>query len=100
QSLFSAATGGRLSASKSPVRLEAAAATAPPVPESPSPKALVDEEELTRKFALRDEDQAVLQGAAQAEARDVSFSIWDYGGQKVFYALHHIFLTDKGLYLV
>lgn len=30
----------------------------------------------------------------------ISFNIWDYGGQEVFYALHHIFLTQQGLYLV
>jgi len=28
------------------------------------------------------------------------FSIWDYGGQKVFYTLHHLFLTRFGVYLL
>mmetsp|Transcript_3144 Transcript_3144/g.4237 ORF Transcript_3144/g.4237 Transcript_3144/m.4237 type:complete len:948 (+) Transcript_3144:202-3045(+) len=30
----------------------------------------------------------------------VSFSIWDYGGQTVFYSLHHLFLTKFGVYLL
>ena len=30
----------------------------------------------------------------------VTLSIWDYGGQDVFYALHHIFLTRCGIYCV
>ena len=30
----------------------------------------------------------------------VTLSIWDYGGQKVFHALHHIFLTNLGIYCV
>ncbi|GBG34516.1 Leucine-rich repeat serine/threonine-protein kinase 1 [Hondaea fermentalgiana] len=61
-------------------------------------KPLLAPEEVARRFQLRDEDEAFLQRAAPA--RKVSFSIWDYGGQRVFYALHHIFLTEKGLYLV
>lgn len=30
----------------------------------------------------------------------LSFSIWDYGGQRVFYTLHHLFLTEYGVYLL
>ena len=30
----------------------------------------------------------------------VTLSIWDYGGQEVFHALHHIFLTNHGIYCV
>ena len=26
---------------------------------------------------------------------ELSISIWDLGGQKVFYTLHHLFLTRK-----
>ena len=26
--------------------------------------------------------------------------MWDFGGQEVFYALHHLFLTQQGIYLV
>lgn len=32
--------------------------------------------------------------------RKLTLSIWDYGGQEVFYALHHIFLTQFGVYVV
>ena len=34
------------------------------------------------------------------EKDDIICSIWDYGGQKVFQALHHIFLTRNGLYII
>ena len=34
------------------------------------------------------------------EKDDIICSIWDYGGQKVFQSLHHIFLTKFGLYLI
>jgi len=30
----------------------------------------------------------------------ISFNIWDYGGQEVFYTLHHLFLTRYGVYMV
>lgn len=39
-----------------------------------------------------------------AKGRDdkegIRMSIWDYGGQDVFYTLHHLFLTKYGVYLV
>ncbi|GBG24618.1 Leucine-rich repeat serine/threonine-protein kinase 2 [Hondaea fermentalgiana] len=31
---------------------------------------------------------------------EISFTIWDYGGQEVFYALHHLFLTQYGVYVL
>lgn len=30
----------------------------------------------------------------------IRLTIWDYGGQEVFYALHHLFLTDYGVYML
>ena len=37
----------------------------------------------------------------QEDAKDaIRVSIWDYGGQSVFYTLHHLFLTRFGVYLV
>lgn len=30
----------------------------------------------------------------------LGFTIWDYGGQKVFYSLHNLFLSSQGIYLV
>lgn len=39
--------------------------------------------------------------AAAREKRDtITFSLWDYGGQSVFYALHHLFLTKYGVYVL
>ena len=32
------------------------------------------------------------------EETRVQLTIWDYGGQRVFYALHHLFLTEYGVY--
>ncbi|GBG35164.1 Leucine-rich repeat serine/threonine-protein kinase 1, partial [Hondaea fermentalgiana] len=37
---------------------------------------------------------------ADKEEEETSFTIWDYGGQEVFYALHHLFLTQYGVYVV
>lgn len=65
-------------------------------------KPLVTEKESAQRFELTEADQAILRApkSKQSKDADVSFTIWDYGGQEVFYALHHIFLSDKGLYLV
>lgn len=35
-----------------------------------------------------------------SELKSVKFTIWDYGGQSVFHSLHHLFLTQYGVYLV
>ena len=29
-----------------------------------------------------------------------TFSVWDFGGQEVFYTIHHLFLTANGLYVL
>ncbi|GBG31958.1 Ras-related C3 botulinum toxin substrate 1 [Hondaea fermentalgiana] len=72
--------------------------------DAPDVTPLVPQDELAQRFALTEADQFVLRQAAGSDADalqfDLSFTIWDYGGQEVFYALHHIFLTDKGIYLV
>lgn len=36
----------------------------------------------------------------EAELDNLNFSIWDYGGQDVFYTLHHLFLTRFGVYVI
>ena len=41
-----------------------------------------------------------LMNQSLAELTSVKFTIWDYGGQSVFYTLHHLFLTKYGIYLV
>ena len=30
----------------------------------------------------------------------VSFTLWDFGGQSVFYTVHHLYLTQNGIYFV
>lgn len=42
--------------------------------------------------------QLVKEGKATADS--IIFSAWDYGGQEVFYALHHLFLSRFGVYLI
>merc|ERR1711871_1275209 len=34
-----------------------------------------------------------------AEKDTLKLGIWDYGGQEIFYAVHHLFLTRFGVYL-
>ena len=38
--------------------------------------------------------------SAEREKNSVSISIWDFGGQRVFQTLHHLFLTQYGVYLL
>ena len=45
--------------------------------------------------AQRQEAKGVL-----ARNPDITFSLWDYGGQDVFLSLHHLFLTRFGVYVV
>mmetsp|Transcript_4362 Transcript_4362/g.5780 ORF Transcript_4362/g.5780 Transcript_4362/m.5780 type:complete len:955 (+) Transcript_4362:52-2916(+) len=37
---------------------------------------------------------------ARNDADALILSLWDFGGQKVFYAMHHLFLTKHGVYLL
>lgn len=37
---------------------------------------------------------------SQENKKNISFTIWDYGGQDVFHTLHHLFLTEGGVYLL
>lgn len=37
---------------------------------------------------------------AQTDDTKLRISVWDYGGQEVFYNLHHLFLTHFGCYLL
>jgi GTPase SAR1 family protein len=61
-------------------------------------RSLVDDADIAKRF-----DYAAIKKAlatSTLSGAELSFSIWDYGGQEVFYALHHIFLTQGGLFLV
>ncbi|GBG33603.1 Protein kinase, putative [Hondaea fermentalgiana] len=54
---------------------------------------LVPEAEMAQRFEYAEiEDMA---GQTQS-GQKIKFTIWDYAGQDVFYALHHIFLTREG----
>lgn len=43
---------------------------------------------------------ATMVAKGRDEGEGVRMSIWDYGGQDVFYTLHHLFLTKYGVYLI
>ncbi|GBG34317.1 Leucine-rich repeat serine/threonine-protein kinase 2 [Hondaea fermentalgiana] len=59
---------------------------------------LFDEEEVVKAVSTPLRLQVKNQTAKTDE--EVSFTIWDYGGQEVFYALHHLFLTQYGVYVL
>jgi len=67
---------------------------------------LIDNDEIMRKYdskliALLDNDNATSGREKNKKERDfLSFTIWDYGGQTVFYTLHHLFLTPHGVYVL
>jgi len=77
----------------------AASTAKPPAapPRPPSQGARLDDQEVARRFDFA----AIKELAAMTDSgTKVSFTMWDYGGQTVFYTLHHIFLSQNGLYLV
>ena len=39
-------------------------------------------------------------GSAQPEEEEVVLQTWDFGGQREYYVMHHLFLTNRGVYLV
>lgn len=62
--------------------------------EKPEERVEQIEEEVAERF-----DEALITEAGYNE-ESISFSIYDYGGQQVFYNFHHLFLTKYGVYLV
>ncbi|GBG32823.1 F-box/WD repeat-containing protein 7 [Hondaea fermentalgiana] len=54
---------------------------------------LVPEAEVAQRFDIA--EIADMAGKTQS-GQKIYFTIWDYAGQDVFYALHHIFLTREG----
>ncbi|GBG32511.1 Leucine-rich repeat serine/threonine-protein kinase 1 [Hondaea fermentalgiana] len=65
-------------------------------PQSPSVR--FDEEVIVK--AVNTPLRIRVKEQADKEEEEISFTIWDYGGQEVFYALHHLFLTQYGVYVV
>jgi len=37
---------------------------------------------------------------AHSKRNELALSLWDFGGQEVFYTMHHIFLTQTGIYVL
>ncbi|GBG34420.1 Rab family GTPase [Hondaea fermentalgiana] len=75
----------------SAVRQHSSAATQPFVAEVQVD--LVPEAEVARRFDI--EEIGNMAGKTQS-GQKIYFTIWDYAGQEVFYAMHHIFLTREG----
>mmetsp|Transcript_15871 Transcript_15871/g.20336 ORF Transcript_15871/g.20336 Transcript_15871/m.20336 type:complete len:822 (+) Transcript_15871:462-2927(+) len=51
-------------------------------------------DEIVREF----EEKLFLD--AKRDVNSLTLSLWDFGGQQVFYAMHHIFLTQSGVYIL
>ena len=54
--------------------------------------------EADHKTGQPNESDRIFQ--AGVESNSIRMSIWDFGGQTVFYTLHHLFLTRYGIYLL
>ncbi|GBG25973.1 F-box/WD repeat-containing protein 7 [Hondaea fermentalgiana] len=54
---------------------------------------LVPEAEMAQRFRFAEIEE--MAGETQT-GQKIFFTIWDYAGQDVFYALHHLFLTHEG----
>lgn len=51
-----------------------------------------------RKNGEPDDSHRMFQAGVESDS--IRMSIWDFGGQTVFYTLHHLFLTRYGIYLL
>eukprot|EP00511_Aplanochytrium_stocchinoi_P009560 CAMPEP_0204862744 /NCGR_PEP_ID=MMETSP1348-20121228/2781_1 /ASSEMBLY_ACC=CAM_ASM_000700 /TAXON_ID=215587 /ORGANISM="Aplanochytrium stocchinoi, Strain GSBS06" /LENGTH=995 /DNA_ID=CAMNT_0052012841 /DNA_START=266 /DNA_END=3253 /DNA_ORIENTATION=+ len=60
----------------------------------PSPLPADDEKQFVREF----NEKLVVK--AKKDAESLALSVWDFGGQKVFYPMHHLFFTRYGTYAV
>ena len=62
---------------------------------------LEDDDELPEEDVARRYSESMIGTVMNGEDETtVQLTIWDYGGQKVFYALHHLFLTELGVYVL
>lgn len=61
----------------------------------PSQPIALKANEVAKRF---NEDMFIAQ--ENSEGGGIRMSVWDYGGQTVFYSLHHLFLTQYGVFLV
>lgn len=51
-----------------------------------------------RPTLIKYDEDMLLQSKANEKA--ITIAIWDFGGQEVFYTLHHLFLTEYSVYLL
>jgi len=55
--------------------------------------------EVKKKSGIQEYDSKLLFDVIR-NRNALEFTIWDYGGQNIFYTLHHLFLTSYGVYLL
>ena len=63
-------------------------------------KALLNEMDVARRFREKLLSRAMEDVDDEDDENKLTFTIWDYGGQTVFYTFHHLFLTKYGVYLI
>lgn len=65
------------------------------------PEVVIDDEnDDDVDFLLKEFDQETFDHALNRSGNDISFNIWDYGGQQVFHSLHQLFLTEYGISMI
>lgn len=63
-------------------------------------EALLKEVDVARRFRRKLLMRAMEDAEDEDDETKLTFTIWDYGGQSVFYTLHHLFLTKYGVYII
>uniref|UniRef100_A0A7S3PIY2 non-specific serine/threonine protein kinase n=1 Tax=Aplanochytrium stocchinoi TaxID=215587 RepID=A0A7S3PIY2_9STRA len=62
---------------------------------------LLSDDEMTQRLSkYRRVDGDIDINGIYETNESIDVTIWDYGGQKVFYTMHHLFLTEYGIYLL
>ena len=81
--------------------------TGPPSVEDLAPKPLTDSEEWakedpTTQRILEDMNIEVFESVIQSSDRSppLQFTLWDFGGQNLYYTLHQTFLNQRAIYLL
>ncbi|KAJ3343565.1 hypothetical protein HDU83_005582, partial [Entophlyctis luteolus] len=49
-------------------------------------------------MTVREFDKSLVAQVDATSEEKITLSLWDFGGQEVFYSMHHAFLTAKGVY--
>jgi len=55
--------------------------------------------QVRKEIIQRDFNESLITEAA-FKKNDLTLSLWDFGGQNVFYTMHHIFLSAQGVYVI